>query len=270
MQESASYQISGFSIEHNLIGIAVTLSLHVGLIGGVIYFDGQKEPDQPLEEVQWVSLTALGEELPPQSVPRIVAPPPPPPPEDKAVSLSRQVKQDLPKKKKKKKKKKDPPKKKKRESRKQTKKRKKKETKKVSMNDLFGRQDDRADSGPRAGHKKGSALGSSLSLNEKTLLGEYTARVARLIQRSLNIPASISASARKKLTTEVYIRLNKNLTIKGTPKIKKSSRNRFFDQAALRALDQFTSQGGRTFPRPDASLKRYVFKKGFLIRIKGD
>jgi outer membrane biosynthesis protein TonB len=271
MRESASYQVTGFSFEQHLIGISVSITLHLGLVAGLFYFDQKSTtPDEPLEEIQWVSLTALGEERPPQSVPRIVAPPPPPPPEEKAVSLSRQIKKDEPKKKKKKKKKKEPPKKKKRESRKASKKRKKKPPKKLSADDLFGRQDDRADNGPRLGHKKGSAIGTSLTLNEATLLGEYTARISRLIERNLNIPASISASDRKRLTTQIYVRLGKKLKIKGNPKIKKSSKNRFFDQAALRAVGLFTEKGPKAFPSPPSELKRYVFKKGFLIKIKGD
>ena len=271
MNTSNHHRLSGLSPQQHVIGASVSLGIHGLLFICFLYAShSSQEPDQPLEEVQWVSLTALGEELPPQSVPRIVAPPPPPPPEDHAVSISRQIKKDPPKKKKKKKKKKDPPKKKKRKAKVRPKKRQKKPPKKVSMNDLFGQPDERADRGPRAGHKKGSALGTSLTLSEKTELGEYVGRVRRSIDRNLTYPASISASVRKKLSIHIFVRLNKKRQIKGQPRIKKKSGNSFFDQAVLKTIDLFSEQGSKRFPIPPATISKYVFKKGFLIKIKGE
>ena len=254
------------------IGLIFSVTLHVC---GALFFLGMGQademPEEEVIEVEMVALTALGEPPPPKALPRITAAPPPPEESSKAVSLSRIVKKEKPKPKPKPKKpKKSKPKPKKSKSKPKRKKRK------VSKTDLFSSlssPDPRADKGPRRGDRRGHIEGTTTQWNDG-VVNAYLSRLQSHVGRRFKAPASIDKRRLKKLSVKIYVRLKaigKTVAqIKGKLRLKKSSGNKFFDDAALRALKAFTPEGGSKLPLPkSAKDKRAVLKKGFEFILNG-
>ena len=241
------------------VGVSVALNLFFcwAFLASSLSEPPPEEP--PLEDVQWVALTALGEPPKPNAVPRIVAPPPPPPPESEVVSLSRTVeppKVEKPKPKPQKR----PPKKTRATSKKK---------REVTLNSLFGdTSDPRADRGPRKGDRRGHKEGTSSQFQESREMSIYVSNVSRTINRRLKLPNTISQRQLRSLKAEIYIRLGSNRKIKGKPRWVKRSGNRFFDEAAMRAVLAFSVDQDGKLPLPkEKDLRRYVFKKGLSLII---
>ncbi len=234
---------------------------------------GGSEPEEALEQVQWVALTALGEAPPPGSVPRIVAPPPPPPPSADAVSLSREVAPERPEPKKPEPKKPEP---KKPEPKKPEPKKpepKKPDLKKqVTLDSLFGptKDDPRADRGPRRGDARGHAEGTSTQWQGDREMSLYVSRVSTLIQRQFTPPATISQRDLARLTANIHIKINAQGKVVGTPRWVKRSGNSFFDDAAMRAMERFMegAPGRLTLPT-EADMKRAVLSQGLTVLLSG-
>ena len=247
-----------------VFSITVNLLLFSGFVA--MGYQGE-ETQEPLEDVQWVSLTALGENMP-KALPRIVAPDEAPEPSSKAISVSRVKEEQKPKEKKEKK----VEKKKKKTPKKKIKKRKpkKRKPKKGTLASLFAR-DERADRGKRRGDARGHASGTSSQWQNSTEMTIYLNRVSTLIQRRVRIPATLSRNQLKRLSTTLFIRINSKGKIIGKPKWIKRSGNKFYDNASLRALNPFSSDQGVAkliLPR-DKKLRKTVLKKGFNIVLEG-
>ena len=256
-------------LSEDLFSIVLSLAVNVLIFLGFVAMDRQADvvEEQP-EHVQWVSLTALGKEMP-KALPRIVTAEEAAVEEAPAVSISRTVedkkvepppqadaKKDTP-----------PPAKKPPPKRKRKRKRR---PKKGSLESLFSR-DERADRGKRRGHSKGYRGGTSTEWQNSTEMSIYLTRVSTLIQRRFNTPATLSKSQLRKLSTTIKIRINSSGRVIGTPQWKKKSGNKFYDNASLRAIDPFlASQGVDRLPLPKKkSLKKMVLKKGFNIILEG-
>ena len=259
------------------LGIIFSLTLHI--IGAFIFIGlgtPDQEPDEEVIAVEMVALTALGEPPPPNALPRIVAPPPPPEATAKEVSISRVVKKKEKPKPKKKEKAKPKKKNKPKPKPKKSSKRRKKKKRKVSKNDLFSglsQNDPRADKGPRRGDRRGHIEGTSTQWNGQ-VVNAYLSRLQSHIARRFKAPASIEKKKLRKLSIIVYVQLQavgKTVAhIKGKLKIKKSSGNKFFDGAALRALKAFTTEGGSKLPLPKSEKDRKaVLKRGFRFKLNG-
>lgn len=96
----------------------------------------------------------------------------------------------------------------------------------------------------------------------------YVSNVSRTINRRLKLPNTISPRQLKKLKAEIYIQLSSDRKIKGTPRWVKRSGNRFFDEAAMKAVMAFSKDQDGKLPLPkDKELKRHVFKKGLSLII---
>jgi hypothetical protein len=226
-----------------------------------------EEVKEPLEDVQWVSLTALGENMP-KALPRIIAPDEALTPSSEALSVSRVKEEKKPENKKEKQVKKEP----KKEPKKKIKKRikKKRKPKKGTLESLFAK-DERADRGKRRGDVRGHVSGTSSQWKNSTEMAIYLNRVSTLIQRRVRLPATLSANQLKRLSTTLFIRINSKGKIIGKPKWIKRSGNKFYDNASLRALDPFSSDQGVAkliLPR-DKKLRKTVLKKGFNIVLEG-
>jgi outer membrane biosynthesis protein TonB len=257
------------------LGLGLSIVFH---IFGIFFFLNLDTADAPIDEeiiaVEMVALTALGEPPPPQALPRIVTPPPPPPPSDKTVSISRSVEKKEKPKPKKKPKKKPKPKKKKIKSNQKSEPKKKK--RKVTKNDLFSglsQDDPRADKGPRRGDRRGHIEGTSTQWNGG-VVNAYISRLQSHIARRFKAPASIEKRKLKKLSVKIYVQLKSVgrtvAQIKGQLKIKKTSGNKFFDDAALRALKSFTAEGGSKLPLPKSTQdQKNVLKRGFIFNLNG-
>lgn len=262
------------------LSLSVGASVALNILFCWVFFVSSAEPpapEEPMEDVQWVALTALGEPAPPKAVPRIVAPPPPPPPTADAVSLSREVKEkpkrrEKPKKPKKPKKREKPKKKPKPKKRATKRQPKRAQPKKLTLNSLFSSSsDERADRGPRRGSRKGHAQGTSSQELDSTEMSVYISRVSTLVSRRLMLPNAISPQERKRLSASIYIKVGSNRKVKGKPKWRKRSGNRLFDQAAMDAVMAFTEDGpGKLMLPRESKAKKAVLRQGLNLLIDGD
>lgn len=251
------------------LSIGVSLALNFFFCWAFLSSSFKDDPieEPPLEDIQWVALTALGEPPPPNAVPRIVAPPPPPPPEAEEISLSRTL--EPVKEKIEKEKPKTEPKTQKKTKTPDQKRATPKKQKDVTLNSLFGDHSDvRADRGPRKGDRRGHQEGTSSQFQESREMSIYVSTVSRTINRRLKLPNTISPRQLKKLKAEIYIKLGSNRKIKGSPTWVKRSGNRFFDEAAMKAVMAFSIDQDGKLPLPkEPEIKRHVFQKGLLLLI---
>ncbi|MEE2644128.1 MAG: TonB C-terminal domain-containing protein [Myxococcota bacterium] len=252
-----------------LIGSGI---LHVGALLLALVF-GQKEPESPPPppppvEVEWVALAALGEAPKPTEMTRIVQAPPPPS-AGGAVSLSRERAPEA----------KPPPPKPRRRKRSRGKrrppKRERQEREEVnSLDDLF-RDDPRADRRPRRGRRDGHATGRSDRASESSAAALYASRVGQRIERRFKVPATISERARRGLSVKLHIRLKRRggvAKVSGTPRWVERSGNRFFDDAALRAVKVFGPEGEGKLPLPprnQGALREQVLRDGLQVILTG-
>ena len=249
------------------VGLTFSILINTLLFGGFLIL-GQEEPppEEPPNDVQWLELTALGEQAPPKLLTRIVAPPPPPPPEVKVASITREIEEikrtpkpetKSPKKVPKKTAKKKKPKKKRR---------------KVSLDNLFSsKRDSRADRGKRRGGINGHREGTSTHVGENLMRQVYISRIKTLIQRRFKAPSTLSRRQLNRLTAVIRIKLDRRGKVIGTPQWKKKSENKFFDDAAMRAIEPFKKDGGsaRLLLPKDKQLRRDVLKRGLTIKLEG-
>jgi hypothetical protein len=102
----------------------------------------------------------------------------------------------------------------------------------------------------------------------------YLSRVSTLIQRQFSPPATISQREIERLTAHIYIKLNEQGKVEGTPRWVERSGNSFFDDAAMRAISLFMEGAPNRLPLPyDAEWKggltRAVLSQGLLVRLSG-
>lgn len=229
-----------------------------------------------------VELPKLGEKKPENQLPRITEPAPAPPPETDKVSLSRKKKQEeLEKKKKEEKKQRELAKQKRRDEEKRKKEieRQKKEderkARKKRMRDAMRKikkRDKRADEDSPDGFADGDRDGNSTDPNARRNKATYINRVIAAIQRQFEIPTVIPPNKRKKLKAKVQFKFDKNGKLTGPPRLAKSSGNRLFDQAALRALKKFAPSASGRIPVPPHSLpklRRSVLGNGLTLWMSG-
>ena len=77
------------TMREDALAAVFSIAVNLLLFSGFVAMGHQdEEVQEPLEEVQWVSLTALGESIP-KALPRIVAPDEAPTPSSEAISVSR-------------------------------------------------------------------------------------------------------------------------------------------------------------------------------------
>lgn len=119
------------------------------------------------------------------------------------------------------------------------------------------------------GVPNGSAYGTSTDPNAMSNQSAYISLVSLQLQRQLKVPSVLSPEERKKLQVEVQFFLDANGKVKGTPKVTKSSGNRFLDDAALSAVRRFGPDSDLAMALPSqAGLKKWVLKEGIRAIVK--
>jgi outer membrane biosynthesis protein TonB len=231
-----------------------------------------------------VELPKLGIKPPEKALPRLVEPAPPPPPETDKISLSREKKkqEELEKKKKAKDKKlREIAEKKARDEIKQkeeTERQKEEDKAKKRKRDMkralrkIKDRDKRADEDSPDGFADGDRMGNSTDPNARRNKATYINRVVFAVQRQFEIPTVIPSDQRARLKTTVWFKFDKNGKLVGKPRIKKTSGNRLFDQAAERALKKFSASGSARIPVPPNSLRdlrKSVLKNGLTLDMTG-
>lgn len=229
-----------------------------------------------------VELPKLGEKKPENQLPRIKEEAPPPPPETDMARLSREKKkQEELEKKKEEKKQRELAKKKRRDEEKRKKEieRQKKEderkARKKRMRDAMRKiknRDKRADEDSPDGFADGDRDGNSTDPNARRNKATYINRVIAAIQRQFEIPTVIPPNRRNQLKAKVQFKFDKNGKLTSAPRLAKSSGNRLFDQAALRALKKFAPGASGRIPVPPHSLpklRRSVLGNGLTLWMSG-
>ena len=80
----------------------------------------------------------------------------------------------------------------------------------------------------------------------------------------------IPRDVRARLETTVFFRIDSRGKVRGKPRVVESSNNRFFDEAAIRAVNRFGPSSRLRIPLPkDRKLKAHVLRKGFSAELKG-
>jgi TonB family protein len=241
------------------------------------------KPEYDAIDVTPVELPKLGVKPPPKQLPRIKEEAPPPPPETDTASLSRQKKEkeELEKKKKEEEKKqRELAEKKRRDEEKRKKdiereKEKERKARKKRMRDAMRKiknRDKRADEDSPDGFEDGDRDGNSTDPNARRNKATYINRVIAAIQRQFEIPTVIPPNQRNKLKAKVKFKFDKGGKLVGAPRLAKSSGNRLFDQAALRALKKFAPGAPGRIPVPPhslPSLRRSVLGTGLTLWMSG-
>lgn len=266
---SKDHQKQGIVIDR--IGWVISILINVTIFTGFINLNHSAPSESEVKEkVQWVALTALGESLPPQLVPRLIAPVAPPPEASEVQSISRIKEESKPVEKKKTNEKRRTEEEQKKRKKKKPK--KKKRRKKVTLNELFDApRDPRADRGPRRGDKRGHREGSSTKWNNNLAMDIYINRIRLLLERQFRAPSTLTKKQLKRLSATIWIKINSSGKIVGNPKWIKHSGNKFFDDAATRAIEMFRVKEGKlklSLPR-DPEMKRVILRRGMKIILKG-
>lgn len=248
------------STAHVVGGFLTTLLLHVLIVAAIVV--GTMKGEQKLEEeiephllrFEKVELLALGEERPPEALPRIANPEPPTKaPDEIALEKPDQPIIEI--------KKKEPEKAKKEE-----------EDRKKRINDALSAlsnpnrptNDDVPD-----GRAEGVIGGTVSDAALANLMGTYQAKLVAELSRFWDLPSTIEQSEIETLSNqvEVYVRLSAAGNIV-TYKFRKKSENEQFNQSIERVLKRFeVSHGGRKLPMPDEpSVKDAVVRDGLNLK----
>jgi type IV secretory pathway VirB10-like protein len=263
--------------------VLVNASIFVGMGLASLHDEKPDEnPEPPSISVELVALPILGKEKEPDALPRIVQPPPPPEPETDAVNLARKKAEEEEEKKKKKdeEKKRELADEKKRlaEEEKQIEAEKKKAEQKerrdreaAMRRALNNVPDPRADEDSPEGFKDGNRDGTSNDPASLLAKSAYINLLSLVLQRQFEVPATLSEAERKRLEAHVFLKPDDTGKLTAEPKLAKSSGNKFFDDAALRAAKKFGAGTPLKLPLPPASEKdllKVVLRQGITARMK--
>jgi outer membrane biosynthesis protein TonB len=235
-------------------------------------------PAPPAIAVTLEALPRKGFEKPPEALPRIHNEPEPVAPEVDAINLARKKAEEEEEAKKKKadKKKRELANEKRRiedeKQRKLAQKRKdqrERESRRKAMAKSLKKFDSRGDDEDAPGFADGFAEGTSSTLT--VAQNAYVSLVSTVLQRQFEIPAVVPVDERKRLEAHVHLRVNTHGKLVGEPKLVKSSKNRFFDQAALATAKRFNKSSALKIPLPpksNAPLRKLVLTQGITARMK--
>ena len=131
-------------------------------------------------------------------------------------------------------------------------------------------KDSRADEEDAPGFKSGHSLGRSTDPNTLRNKLVYLDLVSRIIQRQFRPPAGIARDVRAQLRARIHFKINRRGQVIGQTKVMRSSNNRFFDEAAVRAVKKFRPGSSLKIPLPkDRKLRAKVLRDGLSPRLKG-
>jgi len=271
------------------LSLKVTASLCTGLINASIFVgmawagfidEPPKENPEP-PTFHWVDVAPVvrkGEIKKKNTLPRITKAPEAPPPEADRASISREIEEEEERKKeeleREMKRKRELAEQRHRDEEaqrlKEERKRKREERKalerKRAMARAIAEVDKRADEEDNpGGAPDGFEYGTSTDPSATRHRMAYISRVSLMLQRQFEVPSTIPAELRKELKAKVHFKINQDGRLKGAPRLIKGSGNRFFDQAALRAVRKFGAGSQLRIPLPEKrhkGLRRYLLKEG--------
>jgi outer membrane biosynthesis protein TonB len=257
------------------LALGTTVVLHVGVAVGVLWGSAGEAPavvvEPPIMVDPFVELPKLGEERDPKLLQRIVQAPQPeaatapvnlnqkreeePEPTQEKKPDEREKPVDVS----------DPEAEKKKAE--EERKRRQKEIAQA-MAQFDERADEDSPEGLRDGFKEGTST-QAATLREESL---WAAQVGARIREYLQPPAGISPGECRRLASVIPIVLSAEGKVTNAVKIAETSGNGFFDDAAVRAVRQFTDEGRGTLPLPRADrlgpLRKKVMREGVPVRLE--
>ena len=259
-----------------LKAIGVTVLVHGVAISSLFLFGFVQPNEEPpmIVDAALVEMAKLGDVLPdPKKLVRIEASKSIEKQPEKTTSLSRRLKKKKKKKPKikpKKKKKPKPQPKKKKKPKEKPKEDRKEKKKKADINSLLDDEldDERADNDDRRiGFRGGHARGRSHDPNATKR--NYAFELSAALRPHLKVPEVISNEERRGLQTKVSFKVSKKGKVVGKPRIKRSSGNRLFDNAALTAINYFAIDRPGKLPLPkDKDYRITILKHGITTNMR--
>lgn len=242
-----------------VIGFLTTFMLHASLVGGVIYgayaSPGEEVEAPAMMEFQNVELLALGEEKPPNQLPR-VANPAPPEVKEKAINVAKPAEEPPPKK--------EPEEKTKAKPQKQESRRNKLLD---DLQDLHNPNRPSNEDVPE-GSEDGVAAGTVSDAAMANMMNTYQVHLLETLAKYWRIPSTLSSDEINALAgkVSVYVRLSDSghiVSFRFTTK----SENPQFDASIERLMRGFEVKGGRKLPIPDApEVRNVVLHEGLNLR----
>lgn len=246
-----------------VVGVLVTLGLHIALVGAVVLGTMQSEKgleeqiDAKMLEFEEVELLALGEEKPPEALPRIANPEPEvQAPDEINLAKPKEPVVELEKKE---------------EKKKETVKEDAEERKKRMADALSAlhNPDRPTNEDAPAGGAEGVVGGSVSDAAMANLMGTYQAKLIGEISRVWDVPSTVPAGEIDQLSgqVEVYVELYKSGHIKSY-QVRRASSNEQFNESIERVLRRFQlTGGGRALPMPDnEEVREAVVRQGLNLK----
>lgn len=248
------------SVALKVAGVATSLLLHVLVVGFVVWsalYGGEVEEEPPqMLEFEDVELLALGEEKPPQQLPRKANPAPAPVEED-TVNLAEPEEEPEP----------EPEKEEKKEEPKPPQPDRKKQM--LENLDDLNNPNRPTNTDTPEGDPDGVAGGTVSDKALANMMNTYQAQLMKSIAKYWRLPKSLSDAEINELTGKVvvYVRLSKEGHIIDY-KFRQKSPNGQFNDSIERVLKRFqVSHGGRTLPMPDDThVRSEVRRQGLNLR----
>ena len=251
------------------IGVVVSLGLHgfivLLVVLGTMHSEEKLEEhiEEKMLEFEEVDLLALGEEKPPEALPRISNPAPPrvkpkqidlSPPSEPTVDLDPKEEP-----------KEEPP------DEEQEEREEKDERKKKMLDALSALHDEERPTNEDLpeGSEDGIVGGSLSDAARANLMGTYQAKLVGELSRNWTVPTTLSSEEIQKLSgrVSVYVRLAEDGSIV-TYRFNDKSGNDQYDEAIERLLKKFQVSGGRKkLPMPEnEEIKALVIKQGLRLK----
>src|SRR5690554_1370553 len=243
-----------------VIGFLTTFVLHATLVGAVIYGAYSSESDHVdapvMMEFQDVQLLALGEEKPPNQLPRIANPALPKVQED-VVNLAKPAE--------------EPPPQKTPEDKPEVKPPQKEESRRNKLlDDLQDLNNPHRPSNEEVpeGSPDGVAAGTVSDAAMANMMNTYQAQLLDTLAKYWRVPSTLSPDEINALAGKVavYVRLSESGHIVSFRFTAKSD-NAQFDASIERLMSRFEVSGGRKLPIPDATeVRELVLREGLNLR----
>lgn len=244
-----------------IVGIVTSILLHGSIVGVIVWGtmhggeDIQQEIEPKMLEFEDVELLALGEEKPPNQLPRMANPAPPEVKED-AVNLAKPEEK--------------PPEKKPEEKKPEEKPQPKPDKRKAlleGLEDLHNPNRPTNTDTPE-GSDKGVAQGTITDAAMANLMGTYQAKLLETLGKYWQIPKTLSDAEINQLagTVTVYVRLGVSGHVVSY-RFTSSSANEQFNASIDRLMRRFEVSGGRKLPVPDnPQVRALVLKEGLILK----
>lgn len=276
---------AGLKVAATVVAVGVNGVLFGGMaLAGMIR--GQEEEPPPHIDVEIVEIVQKGEERPKHLLPRKPAAPAPEPPPEAEVVRTAPPEEELEKQKEEEEKKRRAEEERKRREEEERKRKEEEERRRKAEEERKRKEEERkrrarqramqealasvqSEDAPE-GHPDGMEGGNTTDPTKSAKFLGYIGQLSLILQRHFEVPAVIPHDERPRLVCEVSFRLGPDGKVRGEPRITKSSGNRFFDDAALRAVKKFGPGTPLKLPLPgDPKLKAVVLKSPLRPNLHG-